>query len=78
MSTPDYKKIAYQAVDLLCTVGAFGLDRSKQRELWQKALDLDRQLHPHRERTIVWTAEEGDINPPRREDGRPLPVLTLD
>ena len=69
----DYKSIAEGAVSLLCSVGCFGLDRSRQRQLWQKALDLDRELHPHRPRTIVWTEEDGDVDPPRRPDGTPIP-----
>jgi hypothetical protein len=63
---PDYKAIATEAVDLLCRVGYLGLDRSNECRLWQMALDLDRKLNPHRERTIVWTEEEGDVDPPRR------------
>jgi hypothetical protein len=43
---PDYKAIATEAVGLLCRIGYLGLDRSRQRELWQMALDLDRKLHP--------------------------------
>jgi hypothetical protein len=72
---PDYKAIATEAVDLLCRIGYLGLDPSQQRRLWQTALDLDRRLYPHRERTIVWTEEEGDIDPPRKESGKPLPVV---
>ena len=75
MTKPDYESIAFRAVDLLCTLGFSGLHPSKQRELWQRALDLDRELCPHRERVIVWTEEEGDVNPPRREDGSPVPSL---
>jgi hypothetical protein len=75
MTSPDYKRIATQAVDLLCAIGCYGLDRSKERELWQRALDLDRQLNPHRERTVVWTEEEGDVDPPRRGDGSPVPSV---
>ena len=62
----DYKAIALESVDLLCTLGFTGLHSSRQRELWQKALDLDRRLHPARERVIVWTEEEGDVDPPRK------------
>lgn len=67
--------VAAQAVDLLCSLGFLGLHPSRQRELWQRALDLDRQLNPHRPRTIVWTAEDGDVDPPRREDGTALPTV---
>jgi hypothetical protein len=74
---PDYKRIATQAVDLLCQIGFTGLHPSRQRALWQRALDFDRQLNPHRPRTIVWTEEEGDVHPPRREDGTPLPALEI-
>lgn len=73
----DYEGIAKEAVNLLCTLGFTGLHRNQQRRLWQRALDLDRRLNPHRERTIVWTEEEGDVDPPRRESGKPLPVVTL-
>jgi hypothetical protein len=64
---PDYKAIAITAVDLLCTLGCYGLHSSKQRELWQRALDLDRKLHPDRAPVTVWTQEEGDAAPPRKE-----------
>jgi hypothetical protein len=74
MTALDYRRIAEQAVSLLCSVGCYGLDRSRERELWQRALDLDRQLHPHRPVTTVWTGEEGDIDPPRRAGGKPVPV----
>lgn len=66
MTQPDYKAIAVVAVDLLCSIGYLGLDPSRQRELWQRALDLDRQLYPDRACVIVWTQAEGDVNPPRR------------
>ena len=66
----DHKEIASEAVHLLCTIGYAGLYPGRQRELWQKALDLDRRLHPDREPIIVWTEEEGDVDPPRRP-GRP-------
>ena len=62
----DYQAIATVAVDLLCTIGFLGLDPSKQRQLWQEALDLDRKLHPDRPPIIVWTEEEGDVDPPRK------------
>jgi hypothetical protein len=62
----DYRAIATAAVDLLCTIGFLGLDPSKQRQLWQEALDLDRKLHPDRPPIIVWTEEEGDVEPPRK------------
>jgi hypothetical protein len=78
MTAPDYRRIAEQAVSLLCSVGCYGLDRSRERELWQRALDLDRQLHPHRRVTTVWTEEEGDIDPPRHADGKPVPVGAVD
>lgn len=55
---PDYKSIAERAVDLLCHIGFAGLHPSRQRELWQKALDLDRELHPSLPPVTVWTAEE--------------------
>jgi hypothetical protein len=74
-TAPDYKRIATQAVDLLCSLGFLGLHPSRQRELWQRALDFDRQLNPHRPRTVVWTEEEGDVHPPRREDGAVLPTV---
>jgi hypothetical protein len=67
MTATDHRRIATQAVSLLLTIGCYGLDRSKQRELWQRALDLDRHLHPGFPPTTVWTAGEGDIDPPRRE-----------
>ena len=72
----DYKAIALESVHLLCSLGFSGLHPSRQRELWQKALDLDRRLHPDREPVTVWTEEEGDVEPPRkpqdqrREDNR--------
>jgi hypothetical protein len=77
MTAPDYKRIAEQAVGLLCSVGCNGLHPSQQRRLWQRALDLDRQLHPHRPASVVWTEEEGDIDPPRRPDGTPPPVAVF-
>lgn len=67
MPQPDYKRIAEQAVDLLCSVGFSGLHPSRQRELWQQALDLDRQLRPALAKVTVWTPEEGDVHPPRTE-----------
>ena len=73
----DYKAIALESVDLLCSLGFIGLHPSRQRELWQKALDLDRRLHPDREPVIVWTEEEGDVDPPRRP-GRPSAVKTTE
>ena len=71
----DYKAVAIEAVNFLCNLGFSGLHPDRQRELWQRALDLDRRLNPHRERTIVWTEEEGDIDPPRKENGASLPVV---
>ena len=68
----DYQAIATVAVDLLCTIGFLGLDPSKQRQLWQEALDLDRRLHPDRPPIVVWTAEEGDVDPPRKPGSIPL------
>ena len=62
----DYKAIALESVHLLCSLGFSGLHPSRQRELWQKALDLDRRLHPDREPVTVWTEEDGDVDPPRR------------
>ena len=62
----DYKAVALEAVDLLCMIGFSGLHESRRREVWQRALDLDRRLHPDREPVTVWTEEEGDISPPRR------------
>ena len=44
MTKPDYESIAFRAVDLLCTLGFSGLHPSKQRELWQRALDLEEFL----------------------------------
>ena len=67
MSPADYRRIAEQSVSHLLSIGCYGLDPSRQRELWQRALDLDRQLHPGFPPSTVWTAEEGDIDPPRRE-----------
>ena len=67
MTPPDYQAIAIVAVDLLCTLGCYGLDASRERELWQQALDLDRRLHPDRARVVVWTPEDGDVDPPRKE-----------
>ena len=67
MTRLSHRRIAEQAVSLLLSIGCYGLDPGKQRELWQRALDLDRQLHPGFPPTTVWTAEEGDIDPPRRE-----------
>ena len=67
----DYKAVAIAAVDLLCSVGCYGLHSSKQRELWQRALDLDRKLHPDRPAVIVWTEEEGDVDPPRKPGANP-------
>ena len=63
----NYKRVAHQAVELLLTIGFSGLDPSRQRELWQVALDLDRELHPGLRKVTVWTKEEGDIIPPREE-----------
>jgi hypothetical protein len=68
----DYQAIATVAVDLLCTIGFLGLDPSKQRQLWQEALDLDRKLHPDRPPIVVWTAGEGDVDPPRKPGSIPL------
>ena len=76
MTAPDYKQIATAAVDLLCRLGYLGLDPGQQRRLWQAALDLDRRLNPHRERIIVWTEEEGDVDPPRRGDGAAVPLVS--
>jgi hypothetical protein len=73
---PDYKAVALQAVDLLCRIGYLGLDASKQRQLWQEALDLDRRLHPDRPPIVVWTAEEGDVDPPRSPGVSPRPAET--
>ncbi len=64
---PDYKDIAERAVGLLCSIGLGGLDASKRRELWQKALDLDRELHPSHPPVTVWTAEDGAVEPVRQE-----------
>ena len=64
----DYRAIALEAVDLLCSVGFTGLHPDRQRELWQRALDMDRRLHPDREPITVWTEEEGDVDPPRRTE----------
>ena len=69
----DYKAIALESVDLLCSLGFVGLHPSRQRELWQKALDLDRRLHPDREPVIVWTEAEGDVDPPRKPGSTPTP-----
>ena len=64
------------AVDLLCTIGFLGLDPSKQRQLWQEALDLDRKLHPDRPPIVVWTEEEGDVDPPRKPGSPPVTETT--
>jgi hypothetical protein len=77
-TAPDYRRVAEQAVSLLCSVGCYGLDPSRQRELWQRALDLDRQIHPSFPPVTVWTEEEGDIDPPRRPDGTQVPALSLE
>ena len=61
---PDYKAIAYEAVGLLCSIGFGGLHPDRQQELWQRALDLDRLLNPHRPPVTVWTKEDGDVSPP--------------
>ena len=66
MTRDEYRYIAEQAVSLLCSIGCWGLDPSKERQLWQRALDLDRKLHPYLPAVTVWTEEEGDIEPPRR------------
>lgn len=66
MMANEYRSIAEQAVSLLCSIGYHGLHPDRQRELWQKALDLDRRLHPSFPPVTVWTEEEGDIDPPRR------------
>ena len=66
MNATDYRRIATQAVSILLSIGCYGLDPSRQREVWQRALDLDRQLHPGFPPSTVWTAGEGDIDPPRR------------
>ena len=67
----EYKEIALEAVHLLCSIGYTGLHPSQQRRLWQTALDLDRRLHPDREPVIVWSEEEGDVDPPRRPGNTP-------
>ena len=72
----DYKTIAIVAVDLLCQLGCYGLDPSQQRRLWQEALDLDRRLYPDRPPIIVWTEEEGDVDPPRKPSMTPTPETT--
>src|ERR1035441_7712037 len=69
----DYQAIATVAVGLLCTIGFLGLDPSKQRQLWQEALDLDRKLHPDRPPIVVWTAGEGDAAPARAGGPGPGP-----
>ncbi len=74
----EYKAIAIVAVDLLCSVGCYGLHPSKQRELWQRALDLDRRLHPDREPVTVWTEQEGDVDPPRRPGSTPVTGTTTE
>ena len=47
MTRDEYRSIAEQAVSLLCSIGCWGLDPSKERQLWQRALDLDLELHPY-------------------------------
>jgi hypothetical protein len=64
VTAPDYRRVAEQAVALLCSVGCYGLHPSRQRELWQRALDLDRQIHPSSPPVTVWTEAEGDIDLP--------------
>jgi hypothetical protein len=73
-----YRPIAEQAVSLLLSIGCYGLDRSKQRQLWQEALDLDRELHPSFPRVEVWTAEEGDIEPPRHPESSPEALVAAE
>ena len=63
----NYRRIAHEAVELLLSIGFSGLHPSQQRRLWQRALDLDRELHPNFPKVTVWTEEEGDIHPPRTE-----------
>jgi hypothetical protein len=67
---PDFATIAAEAIALLLSVGCYGLDASKQRELWQRGLDLSHRMHPDEPRYVVWTPEEGDIDP-AREEGSP-------
>jgi DNA segregation ATPase FtsK/SpoIIIE-like protein len=74
MTAPDYRRIAEQSVSLLLSVGCWGLHSSRQRELWQRALDLDRQIHPSLPHVLVWTKEEGVIDPPRTAAGGSFPV----
>ena len=52
-----YRDIAERAVELLLSVGCYGLDRSKERELWQRGLDLQHELNPASPRQVVWTTE---------------------
>lgn len=40
----DVKDIAEDAVNTLCIVGAWGLDRTKQDALWDEALHLRAEL----------------------------------
>jgi hypothetical protein len=68
-TAPDYRRVAEQAVSLLCSVGCYGLDPSRQR-----ALDLDRQIHPSFPPVTVWTEEEGDVDPPRRPNADAAPA----
>ena len=72
----DHKAIAIAAVGLLCQLGCYGLDPSQQRRLWQEALDLDRRLYPDRPPIIVWTEEEGDVDPPRKPGSTPITERT--
>jgi hypothetical protein len=39
-------EVAREAVGLLLKLGAYGLDRSKQDDLWQQALQLKARLEP--------------------------------
>ena len=39
-------EVAREAVALLLKIGAYGLDRSKQDDLWQEALQLKAKLEP--------------------------------
>lgn len=72
IAAAEVRQIAAEAVDLLCAIGFAGLNPDRQRELWQRGLDLDRRLNPASPAMIVWTPGGGDVIPPRLGDGTPM------
>lgn len=78
------RAIAQKAVDLLLSLGCYGLDRSKQLELWQEALDLDRLLHPEKPAVTVWApggerfARGGIVPPEHAGSGGAVPGFLRD